>query len=447
MSDTNLLYYIKTYGCQMNVHDSQKIGLLLNELGYQATDQMKLADFILFNTCTIREKAQHKAFSDFGRAKQVKQARPNTIVAVCGCVAQQEKERLLTQFKYIDFTFGPDQIVTLPNLMQTAKKGERYCHATLVDTPGDYQFIDQVLPGADTNSAFIAIMKGCNCACSYCIVPSVRGKEVCRAPKDIISEIRQLEQQGVKEVTLLGQTVNSYHAKRSISNDDMSFPGLIRHICDETRIARIRFASPHPKDVSDELIDLFKVQPRLCPHIHLPAQSGSSAVLARMRRGYTRDKFIDICNELRESTPSISITTDLIVGFSGETDAEFDETLSFMNEVKFDSCFAFKYSTRPGTYADRTMTDDISNAIKENRLEELLTLQRQISKEKNMMRIGQLDQALIFGLDSMNQGLLSGRLPDNRIIHIAGSSDNVGQFVNVKITNAHMHSLHGEIVI
>ena len=441
-ASTRKRLYIRTFGCQMNEHDSDRIRAMLACDGYLDADSPDEADLILYNTCTIREKAHHKAISEIGRAKLFKERKPGVIVGVCGCVAQEVKGELFERYPHIDIMFGPDQIPRLPELLSEAQAGRKASALMLVNDRASYRFLGgnfRVTSHESRVTAFVSIMKGCNCACSYCIVPSVRGREVCRPPEEIIEEVRRLVDDGTKEVTLLGQNVNAYEFGTT------SFAALLRRIANDTEISRIRFTSPHPKDVREDLVREYAENARLMPHIHLPAQAGSSEVLRRMRRGYTRERYIETCESLKMARPGISITTDLIVGFCGETAAEFEETLSMMRAVEFDSAFAFKYSPRPGTEAAGKFADDVPQEEKERRLAELLSLQLSMSRRKNEAQIGKRSEALATGADRMKRGLVSGRLPDNRIVHFAGQPSLVGTMVPVRITAAHANSLAAEI--
>ena len=443
--------YIRTFGCQMNEHDSDRIRAMLAAYGYASVDAPEEADLILFNTCTIREKAHHKAMSEIGRARVFKRRRPGTIVGVCGCVAQEVRESLFERYPHVDLMFGPDQIPMLPELLEEAFAGRKASALDLVDDPGRYRFLGSVSPVTNHQSpvtAFVSIMKGCNCACSYCIVPSVRGREVCRPPDEVVEEVRRLAEAGTKEVTLLGQNVNAYdisiHDSRFTIHE--TFASLLRRVARETGIERIRFTSPHPRDVRDDLVREYAENEKLMPHMHLPVQAGSNAVLRRMRRGYTRERYLEICDKLRDSRPGISITTDLIVGFCGETESDFEETLSLVRRVEFDSAFAFKYSPRPGTEAAEKFEDDVPPMEKERRLAALLSLQLELSRRKNEAWVGRESLALITGSDRMGRGLLTGRLPDNRIIHFAGKPEHLGTIVRVRVTAAHANSLAAEVV-
>ncbi len=433
--------YIKTFGCQMNEHDSQKIELMLRGLGYVSTDLPEQADLILFNTCTIREKARHKAISEIGRAPTFKRQKPSALVGVCGCVAQQDGVSLLDRYPGVDFVFGPDQLWRLPELIEHARAGNRAWALDLIDDPKEYRFPDATLRVTNHESRiteFVLVSKGCNCACSYCIVPSVRGREISRPEDEIVAEVGRLASLGAKEVTLLGQNVSSYGRG--------GLAALIGRIARETDIMRIRFTSPHPLWIGEDLVREYAENEKLCPHIHLPVQAGSNAVLKNMRRGYSRERYLDIVRSLRAARTGLAITTDLIVGFPGETEADFEDTLRLMREAEFDQAFAFKYSPRPGTEAAEKMEDDVPLADKERRLSVLLDLQRRTSRARNEALVGKRAEALATGMDRMNNGLVTGRLPDNRIVHFAGHPNLVGSIVPVAITAAHDNSLSAEMV-
>ena len=441
-------YYIRTFGCQMNEHDSSKMGVMLENMGYLPSESVEDADLLLYNTCTIREKAHHKAISEIGRSQLLKKRNPALLVGVCGCVAQQEKDSLFEIYPHLDLVFGPDKISKLPFMIDSAIKGGRSLMVELVNSPDGYEFLGDIgKQKFEAGAAFVSIMKGCNCACSYCIVPKVRGREVCRTPLDIITEINGLADSGVREVTLLGQNVNAYTSKRSFDADsEVNFTALLRMISDSTAIERIRFTSPHPKDVSLELIEEYGKNEKLCPHIHLPMQSGSNKVLKAMRRSYTRERYLEIAAGLKAARPGISITTDIIVGFCGEKIADHHDTLDLMNEVKFDSSFAFKYSPRPATEAF-DLDDDVDEEEKERRLADVLDLQSHLSKSANESVVGTAGGCLVYGMDRMKKGLLTGRMPDNRIVHFSGNPDLIGSIVRVRVTGAFKNSLKGELEI
>lgn len=439
------LVYIRTFGCQMNEHDSDKIRIMLVRYGYDSTNDPKDADLILYNTCTIREKAYHKAMSEIGRSTTYKKRRTGTLVGVCGCVAEQVREALFAQYPHLDILFGPDQLPTLPRLIAEAEKKGRASALELVDDPSKYCFMtaaDQlpVTSHRSPPSVFVSIMKGCNCACSYCIVPSVRGREVCRSPQDIIDEVGLLVSSGAKEVVLLGQNVNAYESNGT------SFSKLIRQISDETDISRIRFTSPHPRDVKDDLIREYAENKKLMPHLHLPVQAGGNNTLRKMRRGYTRERYLEICGALYAARPGMSITTDLIVGFCGESNEDFDATLDLMREIRFDSAFAFKYSPRPGTEAAEKFVDDVAEEEKVRRLDLVLKLQKEMTRTKNESFVGRTLEVLILGEDQTRKGFLTGRAADNHIVHFAGHPNQIGNISGVTIKKAHANSLAGEVI-
>ena len=424
----------------MNEHDSGRMGSLLEGLGYVQAPALEEADLLLINTCSVREKPYHKAISEAGRARAFK-AKRGALIGVCGCVAQQEGAKIIDRYGHVDFVFGPDQIAKLPEMIQAAEAGRHSVATTFIDDPNHPEFPHAVAQGTvEGGSAFVAIMKGCNCSCAYCIVPSVRGPEVSRSADDVIEEVKSVAARGAKEVTLLGQNVNAYGR-----GTDTNFVDLLKRIARETDAVRIRYTSPHPKDVTDDLIELYRTETKLCPHIHLPVQAGSDAVLKTMRRGYTREKILEQVDKLRDARPDIAITTDMIVGFCGEADADFQDTIDLMKRVRFDSMFAFCYSTRPGTYAADKMQDDVPKEEKQARLEEVLKLQRTIQGEANAKLVGKDVEVLVTGTDAKNDGKLTGRAGDNRLIHFAGNSDLIGSIVRVRITEASIHSLQGEM--
>lgn len=445
-------YFIKTFGCQMNEHDSIKIGAMLRNLGYQPTDRPETADFILFNTCTIRDKAQSKAMSEIGKTAILKEQHPGLVVGVCGCVAQQQKEAIARRFPHVDVLFGPDQIHKLPELLERAPQSHRAVTALdLVNTPEDYEFVSLVAPKDQSgSSAYVTIMKGCDNACTFCIVPSVRGAEVSRPADDILTEIQGLVQHGVKEVTLLGQTVNSYG--RGGRAGGVSFPQLLRRIADETNVKRIRFVSPHPKDLREDLIQEYIENPKLCRHMHLPLQSGSSRILKLMKRAYSREHYLKMVKLLQAAVPGVAITTDIIVGFPGETEADFQETLAMIEEVGFHQVYAFIYSKRPGTVAT-DMTDDTPLAEKEARLARLFELAARISRAHHQSLIGTEQDVLIegeserppsHGPDAPSQW--RGRTFGNTIVNIMSNTLSTGDLVRVRITGAYPNSTEGELL-
>lgn len=427
----------------MNEHDSKKIAMLLQSEGYVCAGSQKEADIVLFNTCTIREKSHHKAVSEVGKALKSKRAKPHLIVGIAGCVAQEEGEEIFNLFPELDIAVGPDQIHRLPEMLRKASGQSKALE--LVDDPENYQWVGtpQVAQQATSINPFVTIMKGCNNFCTFCIVPYVRGREVSRPPSDIIDEIKSLIDCGAAEVTLLGQNVNSYGG----ANPEYgTFPELIRKISNETKIKRIRYTSPHPKDLSDELILEHKTNPLLCENIHLPVQSGSTPVLKRMNRKYTREDFVGKIDAIRRAIPDIAVSTDMIVGFPGETEEEFEETVSLMNEVEFDGMFAFRYSERPGTGAAKKYKDDVHEKTKLMRLTQVLELNEIIVLKKNEKYVGTVQEVLVEGSSRRGDRQMTGRTRTNKIVNFEGESKMAGKLVHVSVTWAGPNSLKGEVV-
>ncbi|MBI4211600.1 MAG: tRNA (N6-isopentenyl adenosine(37)-C2)-methylthiotransferase MiaB [Deltaproteobacteria bacterium] len=438
--------YIKTFGCQMNERDSQAMENRLLREGYAVAVRQEDADLILFNTCTIRDKAYQKAMSDIGRSAVHKKTR-GAKIGICGCVATQSKDALLTRFRHVDFVLGPDHIAELPMIVAEASAGSRSAQADHVDDPGKYVFIDGASKESiATASAFVTIMKGCNYACSYCIVPSVRGKEVCRPADDILAEVKQLVERGVKEVTLLGQNVADYKALPEMSEGQprMKLGWLVRYLSSRSSIHRLRFTSPHPRDIDDDLIAAYRDETVLCDHIHLPVQSGSNRVLKAMRRRYTRERYLDLVDKLRTARPGIAITTDMIVGFPTETEAEFEESMDLIERVQFDQIYAFAYSPRPGTHAATIFADDVPVTDKQRRLSALFDLERTCARQKNEACVGETKHVLVTSIDPKKPGYYTGRSSDNRIVNFPSEINCIGNIVPVHITKARGHSLTGE---
>ena len=451
-------FHINTIGCQMNVYDSEQIGIRLLALGYQNTGSLEQADLIIINTCTIRAKAEQKAFSFLGRLAGLKRKKPGLIIGIGGCVAQQEGKKILKRVPHIDLVFGTQAIDRLPNIIQKIEdKRCRIVDVAMVDEPNmaDSLFNSQ----SDTPvSRFVTIMRGCDNYCTYCVVPYVRGRETSRHPDRIIAEIKKLVQSGVKEVTLLGQNVNSYGRKEGLS----SFPDLLAKVNSIEGLMRIRFTTSHPKDFNDDLINAFKVNEKLCDHIHLPVQSGSNRVLKRMNRGYTRELYLDKVAKLRDTCNQIAITSDIIVGFPGETDADFNETLDLIKAVAFDGLFAFMYSDRLQAPAAK-LKNKVSETRKHKRLQILLELQENITKMKNQALIGSIQPIIVEGFSKRKsssrvghpQSALpwTGRTSTNKIVHFYQNENPEnrdftvsGRLVHVKIEEAYSHSLWGKPV-
>ncbi|ABQ27288.1 tRNA (N6-isopentenyl adenosine(37)-C2)-methylthiotransferase MiaB [Geotalea uraniireducens] len=433
------LLYLETFGCQMNVSDSEKIAALLKGIGYFPTQDSSQADLVILNTCSVRAKAEEKVYNHLVQYKGLKRKKPGIILGVGGCVAQQEGERLLANVPHLDIVFGTHNLHLLPELVRAAEKGERLAEVGFIDneTRLDLFPVDERTDGV---SRFVTVMQGCENFCSYCIVPYVRGREISRRSADILGEVRGMAGNGVKEVTLLGQNVNSYGLK---SSGEMSFIALLREVSLIPGIERIRFTTSHPKDFSQPLIDCFAEIPKLCRHIHLPAQSGSNAVLAAMNRGYTREEYLGSIARLKAACPSIQITGDIIVGFPGETEEDFQATLSLMEEVRYTDVFSFIYSKRPETKA-AGYADEVGQDEKQGRLSRLLDLQRRITLETNKSFVGTVQQVLIEG-ESRRGGQFYGRTSGNRVVNLAADVSLVGSIVNVMITRGDQNSLQGEL--
>jgi tRNA-2-methylthio-N6-dimethylallyladenosine synthase len=430
--------YIKTFGCQMNEHDSERMLALLEECGYQATERWEEADVILVNTCTVREKPEQKAYSILGRFQQLKDNNPDVIIGITGCVAQQRGEALLARISALDFVLGPGKIHHLPEILCNIEKGERGVCAVGFENGCPTNL---PIPHTQQLRSYVTIMQGCDNFCSYCIVPSVRGRERSRSGNDVLAEIQSLIQQGTKEVILLGQNVNSYAKK---SPGKLTFPQLLAKIDEIPGLERIRFTTSHPKDLTEELIEAFGTLEHLCEHFHLPFQSGSNAVLERMNRGHTREEYLTKIRKLREVAPQISITADVIVGFPGERDEDFSQTLQLMQDVEFDGLFSFKYSPRKGTRAAQ-WSDDVPLEEKQRRLEILQKFQRQITLKKNKKLKGTVKEVLVEGRSRNSPHQMMGRTGCNRIVNFPAGSALVGELVTTKINEGLQNSLRGEL--
>jgi tRNA-2-methylthio-N6-dimethylallyladenosine synthase len=434
------LVYIETYGCQMNEHDSERMLMLLEGSHYFETKEATEADLVLINTCSVREKPEHKFYSALGRFKHLKEEK-GVIIGVAGCVAQQEGDKLLDRVPYLDMVIGTHAIPMLPKILQKIEgSGERVCE-TSFDQNGKY--LEAILPQKplDKVKSYVTIMQGCDHFCSFCIVPYVRGKERSRPSREIIGEVRCLAERGAKEVCLLGQNVNSYGKGLE---EEISFPQLLERINDIEGIERIRFTTSHPKDLSEELIQAFSELPKLCEHIHLPFQSGSDRILKAMHRGYTKESYLEKIERLKEICFSIAVTGDVIVGFPGEGEEDFKQTLDLMQRVQFDDLFSFKYSPRKGTRAAQ-FDDKVEEKVKQNRLSILQKIQKEITLKKNQELEGHLEEVLVEGRSKQSDRDVTGRTRSNKIVNFEGSLELVGKLVPVQITKAYIHSLKGDI--
>ena len=432
--------YIQTFGCQMNEYDSEKMIEVLKPENYSITNHPTEADLIILNTCSIREKAENKVYSELGRLRKLKSFNPNLKIGVGGCVAQQERSSILKRSNNVDFVFGTDNLFDLPEILKNIQSGQKICQTKRHPRQKVRNFIPKHT-FRNTKSfgvkSFLAITKGCNNNCSFCVVPSTRGGEVSREPENIISEAKKLISTGSKEICLLGQNVNSYNAK------DTNFVGLLKNLDKLKNLERLRFISPHPKDFHKDLADAFLDLTSLCEHMHLPLQSGSNRILKKMRRQYTIDDFYEKVDLLRDRVPIAALSTDLIVGFPGETDEEFEMTMDAVQKIRFDSIYSFKYSPRPGTQASK-LPEQISEKIKSQRLRLLLETQEKIIMEKNYALIGSSQEILIENKNNLIEKTASGRSRGNHLVTIFNCDTEVGELIQVRITGTKKKSLTAE---
>ena len=430
--------YVATFGCQMNAYDSERMVDLLAEQDYVQTSDITQADLILLNTCSIREKAEKKVYSFLGRLKALKQKRPHLIIGVSGCVAQQQGRRLLEDVPHLDLVVGTHGVSRLPELVEEVVRAGRPVLSTEFVLEPPRALPVPFKPGRV--KAFLTIMQGCDNFCSYCVVPYVRGREVSRPPEDILEEARALLAGGVKEITLLGQNVNSYGRRLG---SEVSFAGLLRRVAELPGLLRLRFTTSHPKDLSPELIQALAEVPVLCEHIHLPVQSGSNLILAAMRRRYTREQYLEKVEALQAACPDLALTTDVIVGFPGETKSDFEETLDLLRRVRFDGLYSFKYSDRPMTVAAR-LDQKLDEAVKGQRLAMVQALQREIVLARHQELVGQEVEVLVEGASKRTAGQLTGRTRTNKIVNFSGAPRLIGHLVRISITEGFANSLRGE---
>ena len=438
--------YIRTFGCQMNEYDSDKMADVLGAAdGLEKTDNPEEADVILFNTCSVREKAQEKVFHDLGRVKHLKQLNPDLIIGVGGCVASQEGEAIVARAPYVDLVFGPQTLHRLPKLIAERKASGR--SQVDISFPEIEKFDN--LPPARTEgaSAFVSIMEGCSKYCTFCIVPYTRGDEVYRPLADVLAEVAGLAAQGVKEVTLLGQNVNAWRAPVDGDGGEMAdFAFLLECVHEIPGIERLRYTTSHPREMTQRVVEAYAKLPKLVSHLHLPVQAGSDRVLAAMKRGYTVLEYKSLVRKLRAARPDISLSSDFIVGFPGETEADFEATMKLINDLGFDSSFSFIYSSRPGTPA-ADMADDTPQDVK---LARLSRLQKRIDEQASAISagmVGSVQRVLVEGPSRKDPNELAGRTDNNRIVNFAGNPRLIGTFVDVTIVSALPHSLRGEIVV
>lgn len=440
MQAVNKNYHILTYGCQMNVRDSETISGLLEAKGYSAVDTPEEADLVVFNTCSVRHSAENRVFGKLGEIKKLKKANPELLIAFGGCMAQIPANQQRLKKIGVDVLFGTHNIHELPQLIDEAIAMETRVYRVW-EKEGT---ITENIPSTRKQglSAFVNIMYGCNNFCSYCIVPYTRGRERSRQPDDILNEIKSLGEQGYKEITLLGQNVNSYG--KGLPNG-IDFADLLNEVSGIQSIQRIRFMTSHPKDISDKLIHTIADNNKLCEHIHMPMQAGSNNILKSMNRGYSREHYLKLTRKVRDTIPGVAITSDLIVGFPGETEEDFRNTLEMVELVRFDAAFTFMYSVRSGTRA-ASMEDQVPLTVKKERLQRLNELQYGIAATINKSLVGSVEEVLVEGLSKTNPHMLTGRTRNNRILIFSGEKHLIGSFISVKITRSTTFSLFGEIV-
>ncbi|WP_334120507.1 tRNA (N6-isopentenyl adenosine(37)-C2)-methylthiotransferase MiaB [Limnobacter sp.] len=437
--------FIKTFGCQMNEYDSDKMADVLGASeGLERTNNPEEADVILFNTCSVREKAQEKVFSDLGRVKHLKKSNPNLIIGVGGCVASQEGKAIVERAPYVDVVFGPQTLHRLPQLI----KKRRDSHRPQVDIsfPEIEKFDNLPLAKNTGASAFVSIMEGCSKYCSFCVVPYTRGEEISRPFDDVLTEIADLADQGVKEINLLGQNVNAYRGKMGDTVEMADFALLLEYVSEVPGIERIRFTTSHPKEFGPRLIESYARLPKLVDHLHLPVQAGSDRILAAMKRGYTALEYKSIVRKLREIRPNIAMSSDFIVGFPGETEADFEKTMDLINAVGFDTSFSFVYSPRPGTPA-ADLEDGVDQVAK---LKRLARLQKTIQDHATCISksmVGSRQKVLVEGPSKKDPAELAGRTENNRVVNFAGNPRMVGQIVELDIVEAYPNSLRGLVPI
>ncbi|KHD38131.1 (dimethylallyl)adenosine tRNA methylthiotransferase [Clostridium acetobutylicum] len=440
--DKNKLFFIETWGCQMNAEDSEKLAGMLKEMKYEATDNRDDADLIIFNTCCVRENAELKVYGNLGTLKKLKDKKPNLIITVCGCMMQQRDmaEHIKKRFPFVDIVMGTHNTQMFPQYLKKVEN-ER---TSVVEIWDKEEGIVEGMPiyRSYDMKAFVTIMYGCNNFCTYCIVPYVRGRERSRKPEDIENEIKELVKKGYKEITLLGQNVNSYG--KSL-DEEMNFALLLRRLNNIEGLLRIRFMTSHPKDLTDDVIAAIADCDKVCEHIHLPVQSGSTTILNKMNRNYTREDYINLVSKIKSGIKNVAITTDIIVGFPGETEEDFEDTLSLVKEVEYDSAFTFLYSIREGTPAAK-YENQIPDEVKHQRFNKLLEAVNLISEKKNKEYEGKIVEILVEGKSKNDDSKLMGRTRTGKLVNFEGLESSIGKLINVKITKAQAFSLVGEEV-
>lgn len=442
--DSQGLVYIETYGCQMNFNDSEVVASILKANGYSISTRMDKADVILVNTCSIRDNAETRVWGRLDVFRQQKKKKPSLLVGVLGCMAERLKEELLESEKLVDIVVGPDAYRELPVLLRAAEEGQKGINV-LLSREETYSDISPVRLDKNGVSAFVSIMRGCNNMCSYCVVPYVRGAERSRNPETIVREVQELIDAGYREVTLLGQNVDSYNWA-DVKGNRVSFPDLLESVAKIDTRMRIRFSTSHPKDLSDEVLYTMAMYENICSHIHLPVQSGSSRILELMNRGYSREYYMNRVEAVRKILPDASISTDVIAGFCTETEIDHDQTLSLMKWAGFDFAFMFKYSERPNTKAARKLTDDVPDEIKTRRLTEIIELQGKLSEESKRKDVGKCFEVLVEGVSKRSLNQYYGRTSQNKVVVFPKENSRIGDYVYVEVYDSTPATLLGRIV-
>jgi len=435
--------YIETYGCQMNFSDSEIVASIIATQNYESTTDIKEADLILLNTCSIRDNAEQRVRNRLNELHALKRKHPGLVIGLLGCMAERLKDKLLEEERHIDLIVGPDGYRQLPQLLEQVESGQKAINV-LLSADETYADINPVRTNGSGITAFISIMRGCENFCSYCVVPYTRGKERSRNPQTIIKEARELFAQGFREVTLLGQNVNSYHWEDN--GIPIEFPALLEEVAAIDTLLRVRFATSHPKDISDDLLEVIASHDNICKSIHLPVQSGSTRMLGMMKRSYTREWYMDRIAAIKRIVPGCAITTDIIAGFCSETEEDHQETISVMREVGYDYAYMFKYSERPNTLAAKKFPDDVPEDIKSRRLDEIIALQQELSLKSNKLDIGKEFEVLAEGVSKRSDQQLFGRTSQNKVVVFPREAFNPGDYVRVKIVSCTAATLRGELL-
>jgi tRNA-2-methylthio-N6-dimethylallyladenosine synthase len=433
--------FFHTFGCQMNVYDTGKMRAQLARDGYASTEAVEEADLILLNTCSIREKAVQKMDSALGEYRRLKRSGQPVLIGIAGCVAQQEGRALLTRYPDVDMVFGPDGVPHINDLVAKARDGERVLDTEFLDLES-YPFVSEVDPADNGVGAFVTIQKGCDNRCTFCIVPTTRGVEVSRPSRQIVEEVRTLVGRGVREITLIGQNVNSYGLK---VEGELTFAQLLYEVADVPGVERIRYTTSHPRDMGEDVVQAYRDLPALTSYLHLPVQSGSNRLLRRMKRFYTREHYLEVVAALREARPDLVLSTDVITGFPGETEEDFDQTMSLLDEVGFVASFSFKYSPRPGTPALR-LGDEVDDAVASARLTRWQNAQRALSLQWSRSHEGQVVSVLVEGASRHDEGVVCGRTSTHLMVNFPGDVSLVGETLPVRVVRGFTHSARGERV-